>query len=160
MIFDKDVPLGFEKPTDLPKDTMQRNKWQEKNRWWWENSPMRYDWKKEISFVEFSREFFQEIDKRFFSNVRKYMPWKKIFFDPLVNFEALSEKDVLEIGVGNGSHAQLLARYCKSYTGIDITNYAVKSTSERMNCFGLKNATIIRMDAERMQFPDNTFDYI
>ncbi len=151
---------GFDKPTDLPKDHAQHQQWQEQNRDWWEKHPMRYDWNDPVGFEEFSTEFFQEIDRRFFSVVREYMPWKKIPFDPLIDFGSLNQRDVLEIGVGNGSHAQLLAQHAKSYTGIDITSYAVKSTSERMKHFGLDKAKIIRMDAENMEFPDDSFDYI
>lgn len=128
---------GFNKPTDLPQDDSRRQQWQAQNRDWWEKHPMRYDWKDQIEYEEFSYEFFKEIDRRFFSNVHDYMPWNKIPFDPLIDFESLAQKDVLEIGVGNGSHAQLLAQHAKSYTGIDITSYAVKSTSERMKRFGL-----------------------
>ena len=87
------------------------------------------------------------------------MPWKKIPFDPLIDFDSLRDKDVLEIGVGNGSHAQLLAQSAQSFTGIDITDYAVNSTSERMRYFGF-NAKIYRMDAEQMKFDDNTFDFV
>ncbi len=88
------------------------------------------------------------------------MPWEKIPFDTLIDFEELSNKSILEIGVGSGSHAQLLAKHAKFFTGIDITDYAVRSTTERMKCFGIYNARILRMDAEKMQFDDNSFDYI
>jgi len=53
----------------------------------------------------------------------------------------------------------LLAGHARSFTGIDLTEYAVKSTTERMRCFGL-SANILRMDAEQLQFPDNSFDFI
>jgi len=151
---------GFTKPTDLPGDDAQRSEWQEKNRTWWNENPMRYDWRKPIEFEEFTVEFYKEIDRRFFSVSRAFMPWKKIPFDPLIDFESLAQKDVLEIGVGNGSHAQLLAQHAKSYTGIDITSYAVKSTTERMKCFGLNEARIMEMDAEQMEFDDDSFDFI
>lgn len=155
----EEIP-GFDSPTDLPQDDSRRQQWQEQNRTWWNEHPMRYDWKEPVGFEEFSAEFFQEIDRRFFSVVRNFMPWKKIPFDPLIDFESLPQYDVLEIGVGNGSHAQLLAQHARSYTGIDITSYAVKSTSERMKRFGLDKATIMEMDAEKMAFDDNSFDYI
>ncbi|MEK6405929.1 MAG: class I SAM-dependent methyltransferase [Acidobacteriota bacterium] len=77
----------------------------------------------------------------------------------IINFGSLKDKDVLEIGVGNGSHAQLLAQHAGSFTGIDLTEYAVKSTTERMRCFGL-NARVLRMDAENMEFADSSFDFI
>ncbi len=155
----EEIP-GFDSPTDLPQDDSRRQQWQEQNRSWWNEHPMRYDWKEPIRFEEFSTEYFQEIDRRFFSVVRNFMPWQKIPFDPLIDFESMAQYDVLEIGVGNGSHAQLLAQHAKSYTGIDITSYAVKSTSERMKRFGLDKATIIEMDAEKMEFDNNSFDYI
>lgn len=156
---DKEVK-GFNSPTELPQDASQDIEWQERNRQWWENHPMRYDWKQSIAHEEFSPEFYQEIDQRFFASARQFMPWQKIPFDPLIDFAQLANQDVLEIGVGNGSHAQLLASHAKSYTGIDITEYAVKSTTKRMECFGLKSARIIRMDAEHMNFSDDSFDYI
>jgi ubiquinone/menaquinone biosynthesis C-methylase UbiE len=153
------VPEGFNNPTALPSGCDQARRWQELNRTWWESHPMRYDWKQAIPYKEFSKEFYLEIDRRFFESVRLYAPWKSVPFDFLINFDALNAKDVLEIGVGNGSHAQLLAAHSKSFTGIDLTDFAVKSTSERMRCFQL-NARILRMDAEQMEFDDNSFDFI
>ncbi len=151
---------GFDKPTALPQNDFQQRQWQEQNRTWWNENPMRYDWNQSIPFEEFSREFFDEIDRRFFSNVKQFMPWSKIPFDPLIDFDGLAEKDVLEIGMGCGSHAQLFAQHAKSYVGIDITDYAVKSTSERMKRFGIDNAKIVRMDAENMEFGNESFDYL
>ena len=119
-----------------------------------------YDWSTDLHSEEFSKEFFQEIDDRFFSNAQQYMPWRRRPFEALIDFDGLAEKDVLEIGVGNGSHAQLIAPHARSYWGIDITDYAVKSTSKRMECFGIDDARILRMDAERMGFADESFDFI
>ncbi len=62
--------------------------------------------------------------------------------------------------MGNGSHAQLLASHCKSFTGIDLTEYSIESTKKRMAVFGIANATIIQMNAEQLDFPDNSFDYV
>ena len=159
MALKHDIPEGFERPTELPHTSIQHDRWQAKNRSWWEAHPMRYDWKESVGHPEFSREFYQEIDRRFFTEAKKFMPWTKTPFESLIPFEGLAEQDVLEIGVGNGSHAQLLASHAKSFTGIDLTDYAVKSTSARMKCFGLR-ATIVRMDAEQMQFDDGSFDFI
>src|SRR5208337_2442692 len=103
------VPDGFGSPTASPAGSDQARHWQELNRNWWESHPMRYDWEEAVPYKEFSKDFYLEIDRRFFGSVRSFAPWKRLPFDFLIDFDALRSKDVLEIGVGNGSHAQLLA---------------------------------------------------
>ena len=80
------APEGFEGSTQLPADEEERARWQAENRAWWENHPMRYDWKQSVPHAEFSAEFYQEIDRRFFSSAREFMPWKQTPFDPLIDF--------------------------------------------------------------------------
>ena len=143
----------------MPEDAEAASAWQHANRDWWENHPMRYDWKGGITQEEFSKGFYQEIDQRFFHSAQQFLPSACIPFDSLIDYKALRSLCVLEIGTGNGSHAQLLAEHAGSYTGIDITEYAVKSTSTRLKLLGI-SATVVRMDAERMEFPDNSFDFI
>jgi SAM-dependent methyltransferase len=123
---------------------------------------MRYDFSDRIEAEEFSKEFYQEIDERFFLDVKTFMPWSTIPFDPLIDFASLRDKDVLEIGVGNGSHAQLISSHARSYTGIDLTEYAVRSTSQRLRHFNgdKPNVKVMQMDAEQMEFPANSFDLI
>jgi hypothetical protein len=104
--------IGFDRPTQLPLDATQHRTWQLANRSWWEASPMRYDWRQDIGHVAGTVEYFQEIDRRFLSTVRSYMPWRDIPFDAIIPFEKLRAWDVLEIGVGQGTHAQLLAPHC------------------------------------------------
>jgi ubiquinone/menaquinone biosynthesis C-methylase UbiE len=147
-------------PTELPADAVQAARWQAANREWWESHPMRYDWKERIGAEEFSKEFFAEIDRRFFEESRKFMPWTRHPFDDLMPFDALPESSVLEIGVGNGSHAQLLATHARQFTGIDLTEYAVAATTERLKLAGVSNARVMRMDAEALDFADATFDFI
>lgn len=157
--FKTELPQGFSSPTELPGDAGEHQLWQRKNRSWWEQNPMRYDWVSPVPYEEFTKEFYTEIDRRFYQAVWHFAPWKTIPFDFLIDFDALKNMHVLEIGCGNGSHAQLLASHARSYTGIDITEYAVKSTSSRLKAFDLKG-TVLRMDAEEMDFPDETFDFI
>lgn len=158
------LPQGFDGPTALPQSPNQHHAWQEANRAWWEANPMRYDFSESLVAVEFSREFYQEIDRRFFSDVRTFMPWSSVPFDPLLNFESLKNKDVLEVGVGSGSHGQLIAPHCGSYTGIDLTDYAIKSTSKRFQQFltptDLNRVRLRQMDAEEMDFANDSFDLI
>lgn len=146
-------------PTALPKTAEQHDDWQQANRSWWESNPMRYDQWGEIPYAESTREFYEEIDRRFFAAAHDMMPWKRVPFDPLIDFDALASQDVLEIGVGAGSHAQLLASHARSFTGIDLTSYAVQSTQRRLACFGL-GGSVEQMDAEQMRFDDSTFDFV
>ena len=153
------VPNEFDSPEQLPGSLESAQKWQDANRAFWESHPMRYDWKESIGHPEYTEEFYKEIDKRFFSNVWEYMPWQTVPFDTLINFDDLRHKKVLEIGVGNGSHAYLLAGHSDSYTGIDLTSYAVNSTAKRLELFDIP-AKIMQMDAEAMAFPDSSFDFV
>jgi ubiquinone/menaquinone biosynthesis C-methylase UbiE len=156
-------PIGFDAPAKLPTNIQERVQWQKANRNWWEQNPMRYDWREGIAATDQSPDFFAEIDKRFFDAAQVYLPWRKLPFETLIDFQGLRDKDVLEIGVGCGSHAGLLARYARTFTGIDLTDYAVGATTQRMRLLGLEGSDrvrIIRMDAESLQFDDRSFDFI
>jgi ubiquinone/menaquinone biosynthesis C-methylase UbiE len=154
-----DKSLHLAEPTVLPSSPEEANAWQEANKSWWEENPMRYDWLDALGVKEFSREFYAEIDRRFFENAKSFGEKEGVPFARLLDREALKDKDVLEIGVGMGSHAQILASHAKSYTGIDLTRYASHATAERLRVFGLPG-TVKQMDAERMEFPDGSFDYV
>ena len=151
---------GFTSPTERPTSDEQRQSWQEANRAWWSATPMKYDWREEIPHAKYSAEYFMEIDARFFASVRPYMPWRSLPFEREIPYEQLSNLDVLEIGVGQGSHAGLIAPRAKSFTGIDLTAPAVEATRRRLEQLGLTEARALQMDAEEMAFPDASFDYI
>lgn len=153
------VPESFDSPEKLPATDVEAEQWQQANRAFWESNPMRYDWKESIPYEVGTQEFYDEIDRRFFQNVKPYMPWASVPFDELVPFAKLADKKVLEIGVGMGSHAGLLSAHAGAYTGIDLTEYAVGVTGDRMRTFG-RRADIRRMDAEALEFADDTFDFI
>lgn len=57
---------GFDSPTQLPRGEEQRQQWHSANKTWWESSPMRYDWRNELPAAPGSKEYFGEIDRRFF----------------------------------------------------------------------------------------------
>jgi SAM-dependent methyltransferase len=152
-------PAGFTNPTALPADESQHRAWQQQNHEWWQKHSMRYDFSSPIPYEEFTGPFYDEIDRRFFESASHYLPPQRIPFDRLIDFDSLRNKDVLEIGCGNGSHAQLLAPRAKSYTGIDLTDYAVRSTSTRLALRKLPG-TVLQMDAEAMQFREHSFDFI
>src|SRR5262249_35233345 len=148
---------GFDEPTMLPTSEAERAKWQSANKAWWEATPMRYDWRNSVPFEVGSREYYREIDRRFLASTRQFLPWRTKPFDQLIPFAELPNLDVLEIGVGQGTHAQLIAPEAKSFTGIDLTQAAQSATSNRLQLFDIR-ARILQMDAEAMEFPDSSFD--
>src|SRR3954453_589103 len=90
------LPRGFSSPTQQPVEETSQLLWQEHNRAWWEANPMRYDWNERIESTALSREYFQEIDRRHFSDASSYCPMGKRPFDALIPFERLKDCDVLE----------------------------------------------------------------
>ena len=151
--------VGFDHPTQLPRDEEERRSWQAANRAWWESAPMRYDWYEEPAQSPGSEAYFKEIDRRFLAAARSFVPWQRIPFDAVIPFDDLRAMDVLEIGVGQGTHAQLLAAHAKSFVGIDLTKAATCMTAARLKLFGLPGA-VLQMDAERMGFSDASFDFV
>jgi len=159
-IFSQDK-AGLVTPSGNSPDIRTADNWQQVNKNWWEANPNRYDFdfKGKIPFEEYSKEFFKEIDKRFFDSVWRIMPWEKIPFDNLIEYEGLNNKRVLEIGIGCGSNSQYLAEYASDYTGIDLTEYGTNCTRKRLSSLTLPGK-VLQMDAERLEFEDNSFDFI
>jgi SAM-dependent methyltransferase len=149
----------FDTPTRLPRDQDERRRWQVANQAWWERTPMRYDWREGLDQPPGSRGYFEEIDRRFLGSARGYMPERAIPFDAVIPFATLAGRDVLEIGVGQGTHARLLARHCKSYVGIDLTVAAAEMTARRFRLFDMPGL-VLRMDAEALALREASFDYV
>lgn len=118
---------------------------------------MSYDWRKKISKSEGSREFFDEVDARFYASspfYRASQPYGK-----LIPFEKLRGKRVLEIGCGLGLHSQLIAEAGARLTSIDLTPRAVGLTQKRMTLKGIESDVRV-MDAENMEFEEDEFDFV
>ena len=147
----------FLEPTAVPASESQRQAWQAANRAWWELHPMRYDWGQALAGGPGERAWFEEIDRRFFS--ASVVPSGRRPFDGLIPFETLKNANVLEIGVGMGSHAQLLAGASRRFVGIDLTTQATVATRRRFSLFGLPGE-ILQMNGELLAFSDHTFDVI
>ncbi len=128
------------------------------NRAWWTVRTMSYDWKDNVQLQRFSREWFDEIDRRFLHGARLVGRGDNPF-EGLMNTGALAGKRVLEIGCGMGLHAEMLARAGALLTTIDISATSVEATQKR---FALKGLTgeILAMDAELLAFPDGCFDLV
>jgi phosphatidylethanolamine/phosphatidyl-N-methylethanolamine N-methyltransferase len=71
----------------------------------------------------------------------------------------LPPSHILEIGVGTGI---TLNQYNRSHaiTGIDISGKMLDSAKERKNKFNLSNVNLMEMDAQKLAFPDNSFDVV
>jgi 2-polyprenyl-3-methyl-5-hydroxy-6-metoxy-1,4-benzoquinol methylase len=137
--------------------TLSQDRLQAESRRWWETNPMSYDWHKTLQAQEGSREFYEEVDRRFFSSSSFYRGSRP--FQRYIPFDHLRGKRVLEIGCGLGSHAKLLSEAGCRLTCIDLTEKAVANTTRRLEHWGLP-ADVRRMDAEQMEFPDGEFDLV
>jgi ubiquinone/menaquinone biosynthesis C-methylase UbiE len=73
--------------------------------------------------------------------------------------EALSglSGKVLEVGVGTGKNLKYYSSRCL-VTGIDYSELMLDKAREKAR--GMKNVTLLLMDAEDLEFPDNSFDYV
>ncbi|HEX8087357.1 MAG TPA: methyltransferase domain-containing protein [Blastocatellia bacterium] len=71
-----------------------------------------------------------------------------------------SNKDVLEYGCGPGFEALFIAKTASTVTGIDISDTAIEQATERGRRERAENVTFRTMDAESMDFDDQSFDLI
>jgi SAM-dependent methyltransferase len=145
---------GPKRDQDEPLDVVQT-----RNRTWWETTPMTYDWRRPSESTSETAAWFDEQDRRFLANAAFYAT-RLDPFDRFLPYASLRGKDVLEIGVGSGLHAELLARAGARVTGIDLTSAAVSRTKRR---FELKELAgrFFQWDAEQTlpEF-DRAFDFV
>ena len=73
--------------------------------------------------------------------------------------EALSglNGNVLEVGIGTGRSLKHYHLSC-TITGIDNSEGMLEKAREKAK--DMKNVTLLLMDAEHLDFPDNSFDYV
>lgn len=73
--------------------------------------------------------------------------------------EALSSLSgkVLEVGIGTGRNLKYYPSRC-SIIGIDNSKNMLGIAGEKAG--SMKNVTLLLMDAEHLNFPDNSFDYV
>lgn len=81
------------------------------------------------------------------------------FIKDFAEFDLYNNKDVLEIGVGLGADHQQFAQEGARLKGIDLTDRAVKHTTQRLKLFGLES-DLKTGDAENLPYPDNSFDLV
>lgn len=117
---------------------------QERNRLWWERLPMTYR-----DFAAFDRATSRD---RVVADFLGGNPWLTPEY-----FAPFAGQDVLEIGCGAGPASVLFARGGARVTAIDLTEAGVELTRRHTEGLGVK---VERMDAERMSFPDTSFDHV
>ena len=119
---------------------------------------MSYDWHNEIGAPRFSAPWFDAIDQRFIDSARLYGTDQQPF-DRIIPFGRLAGADVLEIGCGMGLHTQLMASAGARVTAVDLSPTSVEATTHRLALKGLPGR-ILEGDAERLPFPDKSFDFV
>ena len=86
------------------------------------------------------------------------LPLELLFFQRWRE-EALSclSGRVLEVGIGTGRNLKHYSWRC-TVTGIDYSEKMLEKA--RKKAVDMKNVTLLLMDAENLEFPDNSFDYV
>lgn len=124
---------------------------QQRNRLWWEEMPMTYvDWEADNRLPSDER-YIQLLAAR----VLEGSPFLQRWFAEA----KLGQCRVLDLGCGSGIFSCLLAKAGALVTAIDLTNAAVQLAKESTKIHEVE-VRIARMDAEKMAFPDETFDFV
>jgi ubiquinone/menaquinone biosynthesis C-methylase UbiE len=128
---------------------------------WWNRNPMSYDADDPIPYEPGTREYFHEIDRRIFDprHMRLTARPGGRPFSLYVDFDAVRGKDVLEVGPGSGIAVQLFAEAGANVTAVDLTDWAVETTRQRLAAFALPGTTLVG-DAEDLRFADASFDLV
>jgi len=90
-----------------------------------------------IRAQRFSREWFDELDRRFIHAARLFTHDRSPF-DRIIPFERLRGRKVLEIGCGMGLHAELISQCGGDLTTIDLAETSVIATQTRAELKNLK----------------------
>jgi ubiquinone/menaquinone biosynthesis C-methylase UbiE len=129
------------------------------NREWWESNPMTYDWEKTLQIDPGTLKWYDEIDRRFLDSAYYAAGQNGQPFGRFLKPELVRGKQVLEIGCGMGTHAEMLLRNGAHLTAIDQTALAVESTRRRLELKQL-DARVLQQDAENLTLPDRSFDVV
>jgi len=98
-------------------------------------------------------------DKDFYDQYRTFRYETEWHIPLLVPFSEASEKELLEIGCGNGADGTMFAKAGARYTGVDLTQAAVDATSKHFEALGLTGTFHID-NAEKLSFNDGQFDQV
>src|ERR1700732_2549354 len=121
---------------------------QQVNREWWESNPMTYDWEKTLQIDPGTLKWYDEIDRRFLGSAYYAAGQNGQPFGRFLKPDFVSGKQVLEIGCGMGTHAEMLLRNGARLTAIDQTALAVELTRRRLELKQL-DAGVLQQDGEK-----------
>jgi ubiquinone/menaquinone biosynthesis C-methylase UbiE len=97
--------------------------------------------------------------KKFYELVEEHRYSKEWHIPAAAGFAQTNNLRVLEIGCGLGTDGAQFAKAGADYTGIDLTDAAVELSRRRFELSDLKG-TFRTADAEKLDFPDNSFDLV
>jgi len=126
---------------------------------WWNANPMLYDWQGTMDLKFGSKEFFDEIDRRFWNSGAFASAHDRTPFGKLIEYEQWRGKRVLDIGCGSGAHTALLARSGCIVTAVDLSGTAVELTKRRLELFDV-TADVLEADVECLPFESESFDLV
>ena len=66
---------------------------------------------------------------------------------------------ILEVGVGTGLTLPFFPDECQ-ITGIDLSEHMLAKAQQKVASQGMKNVEVFKMDAMKIEFPDNHFDSV
>jgi len=97
-----------------------------------------------------------------YSNIYDYL--FKWFFSPrhqhvINSLNIRPNEQVLDVGVGTGLSLPLYPDHCR-VVGIDLSGDMLQKAWKKVWKYGLTHVTLMEMDASRIAFEDNTFDYV
>ena len=120
---------------------------------------MTYDWEKTLGVRSGTLEWYGEIDRRFLDSAYYAIGKRGEPFARFLSPELVRGKQVLEIGCGMGTHAEMLIRNGAKLTAIDQTSFAIGSTQKRLRLKQMKG-NISQQDAENLSFRNESFDVV
>ncbi len=132
---------------------------QQRNREWWESNPMTYDWEKTLQIGPGTLGWYDEIDRRFLESAYYAKGKDGRPFGRFLKPAFVAGKQVLEIGCGMGTHAEMLIRNGAYLTAVDQTTLAVESVRRRVDLKEL-DAEVLQQDAERLTLQNKIFDFV
>jgi ubiquinone/menaquinone biosynthesis C-methylase UbiE len=95
----------------------------------------------------------------YFAQVESKRQELEPFIDDFADFDGAAGKRLLEIGVGLGTDFTRFARAGANVTGVDLSPHAIELVGRRLEQEGLE-ARLEVADAERLPFPDGSFDQV